>query len=131
MTFNAREIYANLIEKEKLKGHHSLEGQAIRTLSRALQGWSSDTLSSRDVLSMSRQVIEDWLKARLQVSAWSAQELPELLARAAAMNLLTRGEAVHLEKLHYWRVAAPDDANLRAEVESTLEHCIRVVEKHW
>ena len=131
MAFNGREIYANLIEKEKLKGHHSPEGQAIRTLSRALQGWSSDSLTSWDVLSMCRQAMEDWLKARLQVSAWSAEELPELLTRAAAMNLLTGAEAERLQKLHHRRVPTVAEAIPTAVVETTLEHCIQVVAKHW
>ena len=41
MSFDAQAIFANLAEKERIKGHHSPEGRAIRTLSRALSGWSS------------------------------------------------------------------------------------------
>jgi len=51
MTFDAQEIFANLAEKEKVKGHHSPEGRAITTLSRALSGWSAKNLSARDVSS--------------------------------------------------------------------------------
>jgi hypothetical protein len=131
MSFNAREIYANLAEKEKIKGHHSPEGQAMRTLSRALQGWLSGTLVSSDVLSMCRQAIEDWLKARLKVSAWSARELPDLLARAVAVGLLTRLEAVRLQRLHNRHARLPDEVSSITEVETMLECCIQVVEKHW
>jgi hypothetical protein len=131
MSFNAREIYANLAEKEKIKGHHSPEGQAMRTLSRALQGRLSGTLVSSDVLSMCRQAIEDWLKARLKVSAWSARELPDLLARAVAVRLLTRLEAVRLQRLHNRHARLPDEVNSITEVETMLECCIQVVEKHW
>lgn len=131
MSFNAREIYANLAEKEKIKGHHSPEGQAMRTLTRALQGWLSDSLMSSDVLSMCRQAIEDWLKARLKVSAWSAKELPDLLARAVAVRLLTRLEAVRLQSLHHRHARLPDEVSSITEVETMLECCIQVVEKHW
>lgn len=131
MSFNAREIYANLAEKEKIKGHHSPEGQAMRTLSRALQGWLSDSLVSSDVLSMCRQAIEDWLKARLKVSAWSAKELPDLLARAVAVRLLTRLEVVRLQRLYHRHARLPDEASSITEVETMLEFCIQVVDKHW
>ena len=40
MKFDAQAIFANLTEKERVKGHHSAEGQAIRTLGRALNGGS-------------------------------------------------------------------------------------------
>jgi len=42
MPFDAQAIFANLAEKEQIKGHTSPDGRAIRTLSRALSGWSSE-----------------------------------------------------------------------------------------
>src|SRR5437867_474602 len=69
MSFDPQAIFANLTEQEKIKGHHSPEGRAIRTLSRALNSWSTNNLSARDVLVLCDQAVEDWLKARLRISA--------------------------------------------------------------
>ena len=79
MPFDPKTIFANLAEKERVKGHHSPEGRAIRTLSRAMHGWSSGNLSILDVLVVCDQAMEDWLKARLRLSAWSTQDFPTLL----------------------------------------------------
>ena len=68
MNFDAKAIFADLAEKETIKGHHSPEGRAIRTLSRALNGYSSGNLSGRDVVVLYDQTIEDWLKAKCKFS---------------------------------------------------------------
>ena len=81
MTLDARKTFANLAEKEKLKGHHSPEGQAIRIFSRALNGWEVGNLSVLDVLVVCEQAMEDWLKARLSIKPWSSRGLSELLAK--------------------------------------------------
>ena len=132
MGFDAQSIFANLAEQERIKGHHSPEGRAIRTLSRALSGWSSADLSARDVIVLCDQAVEDWLKARLQRSPWSAQPLAALIVDAINKNLITRMEAVRLEKVRNAR-ARPDDAAQisKVEVESALEFCIQLIEKHW
>jgi hypothetical protein len=132
MALNAREIFANLAEKEKLKGHHSAEGQAIRIFSRALTGWSAENLSALDVLVICEQGMEDWLKARLKIRPWSARGLSDLLARAIAAQLVTALDAVRLQKMHLARVRLDDEGGGSAhEVESALTLCIRVVERHW
>jgi hypothetical protein len=133
MTFDSRAIFANLIEKERLKGHHSAEGRAIRTLGRAMNGWSSGNLSALDVLVLCDQTLEDWLKARLKVSPWATQDFPTLLKKVVGKGLITRMEAVRLQKLHNARSSAREvgsvtDAN---EVEAALEFCIQLVEKYW
>jgi hypothetical protein len=133
MTFDPQATFANLAEKERVKGHHSAEGRAIRTLSRAMNGWSSGNLAALDVLVLCDQSIEDWLKARLKASAWSTQNFPALLEKAVVSGLITRMEAVRLLKLHNARVRARDEGSAIAanEVEAALEFCIQLVEKHW
>jgi hypothetical protein len=133
MSFDAKAIFANLAEKERIKGHHSPEGRAIRTLSRALSGLSSDSLSRRDVMVLCDQAIEDWLKARCQLSPWSTRSLPELLVEAVEAQWITRVEAVRLEKLRHARNTVPNErADVPAqEVESALLFCIEVIERHW
>ena len=133
MSFDANTIFANLAEKERIKGHHSPEGRAIQTLSRALSGSSSGSLSRRDVMVLCDQAMEDWLKARCKVSPWSTPSLPELLEEAVEARWMTRLEAVRLQKLRNARNTVDD---LRAaasaqEVESTLLFCIEVIERHW
>ena len=133
MPFDPHAIFANLAEKERLKGHHSPEGRAIRTLSRAMNGWSSGNLSALDVLVLCDQSLEDWLKARLKLSAWSTQDFPALLEKAVGKGLITRMEAVRLQKLHNARASAREVGSVIAanEVEAALEFCIQLVEKYW
>jgi hypothetical protein len=133
MPFDPQALFANLAEKERLKGHHSPEGRAIRTLSRAMNGWSSGGLSGLDVVVLCDQSLEDWLKARLKLSAWSTQDFPALLEKALGKGLITRLEAVRLQKLHNARVRARDEGSATAanEVEAALEFYIQLVEKYW
>jgi hypothetical protein len=132
MGFDAQSIFANLAEQERIKGHHSPEGRAIRTLSRALSGWSSADLSARDVIVLCDQAVEDWLKARLQRSPWSAQPFAALIVDAINKNLISRMEAVRLEKVRNARARPDDEAQIsKVEVESALEFCIKLIEKHW
>ena len=132
MPFDARELFANLAEKEKIKGHHSPEGRAIRTLSRALSGWSGGNLSARDVLALCDQAVDDWLKARLKRSPWSAEPMPVLLALAMEHGLFGREEAQRLQDIH--RLCAETRtarATSDSTVEAALEFCIELIEKHW
>jgi hypothetical protein len=133
MPFDAHAIFANLAEKERLKGHHSPAGRAIRTLSRAMNGWSSGSLSGLDVVVLCDQSLEDWLKARLKLSAWSTQDFPALLEKAVGKGLITRLEAVRLQKLHNARVRARDEGSATAanKVMAALEFYIQLVERHW
>jgi hypothetical protein len=133
MSFDAKAIFANLAEKEKIKGHHSPEGCAIRTLSRALSGLSSGSLSRRDVMVLCDQAIEDWLKARCKLSPWSTRSLPELLIEAVEAQWITRLEAVRLEKFRNTRDAIHDErADVPGqEVESALLFCIELIERYW
>jgi len=89
MAFDLRDIFANLAEKEKLKGHHSSEGLAIRTFSRARTGWLAGNLRVLDVLVLCEQGMEDWLKSRLGLRPWSSRGLPELLSRAIEKELVS------------------------------------------
>ncbi len=130
MTFDPQAIFANLAEKESLKGHHSPEGQAIRVLSRALNGWSAATLSGRAVWLLCEQAVEDWLKSRLKVSAWSRRGLPELIPAALEKQLLTPLEAAQLRRIHNRRVRDRQKLSAR-DVNRTVEFCIRLVEKSW
>jgi hypothetical protein len=133
MTFDPQAIFANLSEKERLKGHHSPEGRAIRTLSRAVNGWSSGNLAALDVLVLCDQSLEEWLKARLKLSAWSMQDLATILEKAVAKGLVTRMEAVRLQKLHNARARARDEgtAPVAHDVEAALEFSIQLVERYW
>jgi hypothetical protein len=133
MSFDAKAIFADLAEKERIKGHHSPEGRAIRTLSRALNGFSSGDLSRRDVIVLCDQAIEDWLQAKCKISPWSTRSLPELLVRTVQARWISRLEAVGLQKLRNTRESI-DQQGADApglEVESTLKFCIELVEKHW
>lgn len=133
MTLDPRETFANLAEKEKLKGHHSPEGQAIRTFSRALTGWAATSLSVLDVLVVCEQGMEDWLKMRLNIKPWSSRGLSELLGKAIERELVTRLDAVRLQKMHLARGRLDDEGSggTPQDAQSALELCIRVVERHW
>jgi hypothetical protein len=132
MPFDAQAIFANLAEKERIKGHHSPEGRAIRVLSRALSGWSAGTLSRRDVVVLCDQAVEDWLNARLKKSPWSIQSLPQLVLAALAVQWITEADAERLRSVHKLRAGTGDPAKIAArEVEAALEFCIDLIDKHW
>jgi hypothetical protein len=131
MTFDARAIFANLTEKERVHGHHSAEGRAIRTLSRALNGWSAGDLAADDVIVLCDQAIEDWLKARLKVSAWAATGLRQLLATAVATELITPVELIHIQTVHDLRARSTAAAIAADDVEAALEWAIEIVETRW
>jgi hypothetical protein len=129
MSFDAQGIFANLAEKERLKGHHSPEGRAIRTLSRALHGWSSENLSAGDVVVLCDQAIEDWLKSRMKVSEWSTKNSNTLLRMAVERELLTASEADRLRQVHEMRRRST--AAAAADAESALQCSIHIVEGRW
>lgn len=131
MAFNSQALLANLTEREQILGHHSPEGQAIRLLSRALSGWTSGNLTATDVVALSGQAVEDWLKRRLQVSPWSAKSLTTLLAAAVAANLLAPSEAERLELLAGLRTGSNARVFTPAEIEAVLQASIEIVEQHW
>jgi hypothetical protein len=124
-------VFANLAEQEKVKGHHSPEGRAIRTLSRALNGWSMDALSASDVLVLCNQAVEDWLKTRLDVSAWSTRALPELLMAGLNKKLITPSDAGRLQRIYNHARPYHEQALTAQEVNGALEFCIQLVERHW
>jgi hypothetical protein len=130
MSFDAQELFANLAEQEKIKGHHSPEGRAIRVLSRALSGWSAGNLSPGDVAVLCDQAMEDWLKARLRRSPWSAPGLPALVDAAFGAALLTREEAARLHTIHGLRSARKNKIS-RRNIERALEFCLHLLEKRW
>jgi hypothetical protein len=131
MTFDAQEIFANLAEKEKVKGHHSPEGQAIRTLSRALSGWTAGSLSGRDVIVLCDQAVQDWLEVRLKRSPWGTM-LPILINDAMKQELISHTEANQLQSMHNLRARADEQLEIStADIEAALEFCIQLIEKRW
>ena len=130
MSFDAQAIFANLAEKERIKGHHSAEGRAIRVLSRALSGWSAGTLSRSDVVVLCDQAVADWLNARLKKSPWSIQSVPQLVPVALAAEWITEADAERLRSVHKLRTGDAAEISAR-EVEAALEFCIELIDKHW
>jgi hypothetical protein len=130
MPFDAQAIFANLAEKERIKGHHTPEGRAIRTLSRALSGWSSGSLAHRDVVVLCDQAVEDWLNARLKRSPWSIQSVAALVPLALTNHWITQSDADRLLDLHACRLHEPGEISAQ-EVEAALEFCIDLIDKHW
>lgn len=129
MRFDAQGIFANLAEKERLRGHHSPEGRTIRTLSRALHGWSSGNLSAGDVVVMCDQAIEDWLKLRMKISDWSTKGLSDLVLMAVERRLLTKAEADQLRQVHMMRGRSA--LATAVDAESALQCSIQIVEERW
>ena len=133
MSSDLQTLFVNLAEKERIKGHHSPEGRTIRTLSRALNGWSAGNLSAGDVLVLCDQAMEDWLKARSGISMWSTPSLAELMAMAVAKDWIAGADAVQLQRLRDARSHMHEQAAgfSNERVEAALKFCIQLVEKHW
>lgn len=131
MAFNSQALLANLTERERIHGHHSPEGQAIRLLGRALSGWSSENLAATDVVVLCRQAMEDWLKRRLNRLPWSMLTLTELSAAAVSAGLLSQSEGEHLQRLDNWGAHSKAGELIAVEIESIVETTIAIVERHW
>lgn len=129
MSFDAGAVFANLAEKERIKGHHSPEGRAIRTLSRALNGWSAGAIAQRDVIVLCDQAVQDWLNARLGGSVWSARTVESLASNAIVNQLITPAEADRLVQVHRTRLQSNDIRD--TEISDMLEFCIRLIDKRW
>ena len=131
MALNSQALFANLVERERVHGHHSPEGQAIRTLSRALDGWLSGNLAGVDVVVLCGQAVEDWLKLRLLESPWSSKNLNMLLLAAVAANLLAPQDADRLQRLNRYRTELAIRAFTADEIESILQTSIEIVAQRW
>jgi len=131
MAFNSQALLANLTERERIHGHHSPEGQAIRLLGRALSGWSSENLAATDVVVLCRQAVEDWLKRRLRRLPWSVLTLTDLSAAAVSGGLLTQSAGEHLQRLDNLSSQARAGELSAVEIEHLLETTIAIVERHW
>ena len=131
MAFNSQALLANLTERERIHGHHSPEGQAIRLLGRALSGWSAENLAATDVVILCRQAMEDWLKRRLKRLPWSMLTLTELSAAAVSAGLLSQSEGEHLQRLDNWGVQSRAGEIIPVEIENIVETTIAIVERHW
>ena len=133
MVFDPRALFGDLAEQERLKGHHSPEGAAIRTLSRALSGWMAENLNVLGVLVLCERAIEDWLKARLGVKPWSSRGVQELLPQAVERDLVSRLDAVKLQRMILQRIRLDDgeETGQNRDVEVAVQLCIDVVAKHW
>jgi hypothetical protein len=129
----ARAIFENLAEQEKIKGHHSNEGLAIRLLSRGLSGWLSRTLSARDVYILCDETLEQWLRSRLTDSPWSSLQFTDLVARAFLGGWITELEVTRIVFVRAMRkrVTAAEIRPPESEVVATLRNSIKVVENYW
>ncbi|MGZ8496183.1 MAG: hypothetical protein ACXWWP_09825 [Candidatus Binatia bacterium] len=131
MAFNSQALLANLNERERIHGHHSPEGQAIRLLCRALSGWSSENLAATDVVVLCRQAVEDWLKQRLKRFPWLVATLTDLSAAAVSAGLLSQSEGEHLQRLDHLSAQSRAGELIAVEIEQLLETTIAIVEQHW
>ena len=131
MAFNSQALLVNLAERERIHGHHSPEGQAIRLLSRALSGWSSENLAATDAVVLCRQAVGDWLKRRLKRSPWSVLTLTDLSAAAVSAGLLSQSEGEHLQRLDNWGAQSRAGELIPVEIEHIMETTIAIVEHHW
>lgn len=131
MAFNPQALLANLAERERIHGHHSPEGQAIRLLSRALSGWSSKHLAATDFVVLCRQAVEDWLKRRLKRLPWSASTLTDLSAAAVSAGLISQSDAQHLQKLDNLSMQSRAGEILPGEIANIVGTAIAIVEQHW
>ncbi len=133
MVCDPEKIFADLAEIERVKGHHSPEGRAIRTLGRALNGWTTGFLSIADVFVLCDQAMADWLAARMDETAWSARSLPDLAEEAVEMKLIEPSDATRLREMHRSRTRLRAGAGHVPPIgaETTLRFCIQLVERHW
>ena len=129
----ARAIFESLAEQEKIKGHHSNEGMAIRVLSRGLSGWLERTLSHPDAYVLCDETLEQWLRRRVTGGPWSSVQFVELIAQGLESGCITEDDAGHLICLRAMRNAV-DKRKIRVgerQVIAALRISTRLVESYW
>jgi hypothetical protein len=129
----ARAIFENLAEQEKIKGHHSNEGMAIRVLSRGLSGWLERTLSDRDAYVLFDETLEQWLRRRVTGGPWSSVQFVELIVQGLEGGSITEDNAYTLISLRAMRNAVVE-RKIRVwsrQVVAALRMSTRLVESYW
>jgi hypothetical protein len=129
----ARAIFENLAEQEKVKGHHSNEGMAIRVLSRGLSGWLERTLSHEDAYVLCDETLEQWLRRRVTGGPWSSVQFIELVVQALEGGWITEDNAGDLLLLRAMRngVVAGKMRLQERQVVAALRISTRLVENYW
>jgi hypothetical protein len=129
----ARAIFENLAEQEKIKGHHSNEGMAIRVLSRGLSGWLERTLSHEDTYVLCDETLEQWLRRRVTGQPWSSAQFEALLVRGLEGGSITEDNAGDLILVRAMRNAVVERKIRLGErqVIAALRISTRLVERYW
>jgi hypothetical protein len=129
----ARAIFENLTEQEKIKGHHSNEGMAIRVLSRGLSGWLERTLSHQDAYVLCDETLEQWLRRRVTGGPWSPVQFIELVVQGLEGGSITEDNACDLISLRAMRNAVVN-RKIRVgdrQVIAALRRSTRLLETYW
>jgi hypothetical protein len=129
----ARVIFENLAEQEKIKGHHSNEGMAIRVLSRGLSGWLEKTLSHKDAYVLCDETLEQWLRRRVTGGPWSSVQFVELIVQGLEGGSITEDNACALILVRAMRTAVVN-RKIRVgerQVIAALRMSTRLVERYW
>jgi hypothetical protein len=129
----ARAIFENLAEQEKIKGHHSNEGMAIRVLSRGLSGWLERTLSHEGAYVLCDETLEQWLRRRVTGRPWSSVKFIELVVQALEGGWITEdnaGDLLLLRAMRNGMVAGKMRLGER-QVIAALRISTRLVENYW
>jgi hypothetical protein len=129
----ARAIFENLAEQEKIKGHHSNEGMAIRVLSRGLSGWLERILSHEDAYVLCDETLEQWLRRRVTGRPWSSVQFIELVVQALEGGWITEDNAGDLLLLRAMRngIVAGKMRLRERQAIAALRISTRLVENYW
>jgi hypothetical protein len=129
----ARAIFENLAEQEKIKGHHSNEGMAIRVLSRGLSGWLARTLSHQDTYVLCDETLEQWLRRRVTGGPWSSVQFVELIVQGLEGGSITEDNAGDLILVRAMRDAVVK-RKMRIgdrQVVAAIRISTRLLENYW
>jgi hypothetical protein len=129
----ARAIFEDLAEQERIKGHHSNEEMAIRVLSRGLSGWLERTLSHEDAYVLCDETLEQWLRRRVTGRPWSSVQFIGLVVQALEGGWITEDNAGDLLLLRAMRngVVAGKMRLQERQVVAALRISTRLVENYW
>jgi hypothetical protein len=129
----ARAIFEDLAEQERIKGHHSNEEMAIRVLSRGLSGWLERTLSHEDAYVLCDETLEQWLRRRVTGRPWSSVQFIGLVVQALEGGWITEDNAGDLLLLRAMRngVVAGKMRLRERQVIAALRISTRLVENYW
>lgn len=108
------------------------ERDAVRTILSCVRRWTMERLSAKEVLILTDQAVEDWLRSRMP-GAKTSSNFPALTRAGVESRLLSRNEAARLRRFHFSRTRSQHRGKVAASgtASSMLQFLLQLFESKY